>query len=89
MKSLTHRVQQFLDRPLPDEIALNYEPDSLTEMFLRTYATGAPTDKGFVQMGKICLTEIDQTIAQLNTEAGREYFIECRKLVTEVLQEVM
>jgi hypothetical protein len=70
-------------------VALHYEPDSLTEMFLRTFAQGQPLDAGLIQMGKICLGELDQTIAQVNTEAAREYFIECRKLLTEVLQQVI
>lgn len=89
MKSLGKRVAQFLERPLPDEIALNYEPDSVTEMFLRAFVEGQPMDQGLIRMGQICLAELDQTIAQVNTEAAREYFIECRKLLTEVLQQVM
>ncbi|MCX7782459.1 MAG: hypothetical protein N2318_02310 [Meiothermus sp.] len=89
MRSLEQRVQDFLEQPLPDEVALNYEPDSLTESFLRTFAQGGSFDTSLVQIGKLCLGQLDTTIAQLNTEAARAYFIECRKLLTEVLQQVM
>ncbi|GIW33187.1 hypothetical protein [Meiothermus sp.] len=89
MKSLEQRVRDFLNRPLPDEVALHYEPDSLTEVFLNTFVQGQPLDAALVQMGKICLSQMDQTIAQVSTEPAREYFIECRKLLTEVLQTVM
>lgn len=89
MRSLKQRVQDFLEQPLPDEVALNYEPDSLTENFLRTFAQGGSFDTGLIQMGKLCLGQMDTTIAQVATEAAREYFIECRKLLTEVLQQVM
>ncbi len=89
MRILKQRVQSFLDQPLPDEVALNYQPDSMTEVFLRTYAAGGTFDEGLIRIGQICLGEIDDTIANINTEPAQAYFIECRKLLTEVLQEVM
>ncbi|GIW27181.1 MAG: hypothetical protein KatS3mg070_0544 [Meiothermus sp.] len=89
MRSLQRRVQDFLDEPLPDEIALNHNPDSLTELVLSTYASGQHFDAGLIKMAQLCLGEIDNAMGEIATEAGRTYLINCRKLLVEVLQEVM
>jgi hypothetical protein len=89
MSTLQRRIQAFLERPLPDEVALNHAPDSMTEIFLRTYAGGERMNSGLVNIGKVCLAAMDPAIAALSTEAARAYFVECRELLVEVLQEVM
>jgi hypothetical protein len=89
MRSLQRRVQDFLDEPLPDEIALNHNPESLTEMVLSTYASGQPFDGGLVKIAQICVAEVDSAIGNTTTEEGRAYLMSCRKLLVEVLQTVM
>ncbi|WP_337867393.1 hypothetical protein [Meiothermus sp.] len=89
MRSLQRRVQDFLDEPLPDEIALNHNPESLTELVLSTYASGQPFDAGLIKMAQLCLGEIDNAMGEIATEAGRAYMMNCRKLLVEVLQEIM
>lgn len=89
MRNLRQRAQAFLEQTLPSEVALNYEPDSLTEIFIRTYTSGQPLDAGLLQMGKVCLSQMDTTIHQMHTEAAREYFVQCRRLLEEILQEAL
>jgi len=89
MRSLQRRIQDFLAEPLPDEIALNHNPESLTELVLNTYASGQPFDTGLIKMAQICLSELDHAIAEAASEQGRTYLITCRKLLVEILQEVI
>ncbi|MDT7919977.1 MAG: hypothetical protein RQ868_05235 [Meiothermus sp.] len=88
MRSLQRRIQDFLAEPLPDEIALNHNPESLTELVLNTYASGQPFDTGLIKMAQICLGELDHAIAEAASEQRRTYLITCRKLLVEVLQEL-
>lgn len=88
MRSLKQRANEFLQADLPGEVALNHNSDSLTEMFIRTYASSGVMDGGLVQMGKVCLAEMDRTIASVHTEQAQVYFVECRKLLEEILLEV-
>lgn len=88
MLGLRQRVAAFLERPLPGEIALNHAPDSMTEVFLRTFAGGGRMDAGLVRVGKVCMAGIDPAIAQVSSDPARAYLIECRGLLVEVLQEV-
>ena len=88
MRSLKQRASEFLQAALPGEVALNHNPNSLTELFVRTYASGGVMDGGLVQMGKVCLAEMDHTIASVHSEQARMYFVECRKLLEEILLEV-
>jgi hypothetical protein len=87
MRSLKQRANEFLQAPLPGEIALNHNPDSLTEVFIRSYASGGAMDGGLVRMGKVCLAEMDTAIASVHSEQAKLYFVECRRLLEEILLE--
>ncbi|WP_027883381.1 hypothetical protein [Meiothermus rufus] len=89
MRSLRLRVKDFLAQPLPSEIALHHNPDSLTEMVLSSYASGQPFDAGLIRMAQLCLGEIDQAMGQLESPEARNHILECRKLLVEILQEVV
>lgn len=89
MRSLKLRIRDFLSEPLPDEIALHYNPESLTELVLSTYASGQPFDAGLIKMAQICLGELDNAMGEISSEQGRAYLMTCRKLLVEILQEVM
>ncbi|MCL6567591.1 MAG: hypothetical protein K6T35_01565, partial [Meiothermus silvanus] len=85
---LRQRAWLFLEESLPDEIAIGYVPGSLTEMIIGNYASGGKFTPELVSMAKLCLKELDHTISSVYTEAARDYFIRCRRLLTEILQEV-
>lgn len=89
MRSLELRIKDFLARPLPDEIALNHNPDSLVETVLLSFSSGQKFDSGLTNITKICISEVDQAIGAASSENGRAYLMESRKLLVEIMQSVL
>ena len=83
---LQQRAQSFLERPIPD--GLPYAPDSMSERFVRAYATDGVVelDAELTELLGICVMEAEFASKSKSPEEA-EFFGESCEILSEILAE--
>lgn len=87
MADLRRKIECFLARPLPAELAEHYAPSNLTEMLMRRYLDGEPLDGEACELLDLSDECAEEAIATWKSNEARAFFQGSKAIVQALLLE--
>jgi hypothetical protein len=87
MATLQERAKALLARPIPSELAPDYVPNSMADIFIAAYAKNGALDDEALEMIGLCAMEAASAAESYKTDEARAYFIECAAVLTAIEEE--